>query len=1395
MNSGTSHIISAFKWKTTIDDRKHAPELQNRISTWSNTRMLGEIEDVLNTLCPSEQTWRIQSLELDFGEIDFENFEHDSTIKLRVLLREQLVNLILRAPQGGKNLEVIDKATSNEDILVRFFLEGITPWNYSNSEGSVNQLLTDQLKQNQQQIMIRLRAAGMSHERVRRRMAWQMNEPNMRKFIEGLEPTNHSQIERFSEELIAIQKDETIVQSNIADFSKNVWFWILNHLLAKKSTIFNQVSFMKSTIQQMANHYNIGYHELINLIERTITKVSSKSRVDLDFLKILQLITKEGKGANNTTAKIEENPDLIWNRFSTLLARTASKKSVSEITELNGLIHVLSTLNTKRFKGIISEVFRSKNDLQKVLNGINESSILTIVNVLKPENSKQLSETISFLHSLLQSSSIQIKRNRLWFIALKYLLNNQKEAFNSKECLVFFLTEISTRTHTSVEKILEEITDLHIPSASKNLRTLEIYSELIHIYNSKITLKNPSSQKHHFETMLKEMNEELGLPITNKKRIEWLRNSLERYIKVNPSHALKTLRLYKNKRALRAILHDLLNDTLTQLLVTNAPKNISGILVATREVLITLSADDQVGKLASAFSKDFMRLSLKALIYHPKMGASELVEQILKEFSSKHGSSNSSEDFNLFITAFFEKKTINALGISEQRARSIKKEVLRYAVIPTDEKLKILLASPSMQEHVGSLLTLYSAKGSYPDISGFEKRERLELLNYLVTGGEKLMEDLVKEYTILLAKHSLRQSQKEIRVHLEQLYWKTIADYSSHHGKSEILRGLFKDHVFAYYQISKEPILASSLIHLPHSGIQLSREKLLAYIEKGFKQEMESIQHDGTSYSLDVLFQSGISASPVEVRKLLAKVPITQNQIDFLEAHFSFDEFSLQITNDLPGMVHDTLKIIRLLNKLSISVGLTRISKKLQEDSWVTLWKIISVKTWTVSHVRTFVKQWLTEILKNAEVNSSLVLTEMKAMNIHLNSDLLKLMSEFIPSMAELPQTDSNTKAISLLQKCHQTGRLEELSYALMYGNKIPNWLNDTGHLKVSELLHELLSQYPLYFLNILKEKVIPESQITRLSKEISFEKLCLSIGSIHKSKQALLANISQLYSVLGHLSFTGVTSKEVQEVLFRKVLKAWSSSNWKILSTEAIWNELIWELYIKRGLSNVNFINDLEKSEIQFPPALQLSLDRLIEQSKPVPKVNPLPLDLNNVESESIKEKIKTMSKEGITVKNAGLVLMNNYLTMLLDRLEITQNGKFASDEKQHQAIHYLQYVVTGLSHTEESLLPLNKVLCGVPLSEPIADGIDISDQDETLVDGLIKAVIGHWPAIGDSSINGFRGNWLVRDGLLMEQEDRWELTVEKRPYDVLINQSPFSFSIIRFPWMEKPLHITWPY
>ena len=169
--------------------------------------------------------------------------------------------------------------------------------------------------------------------------------------------------------------------------------------------------------------------------------------------------------------------------------------------------------------------------------------------------------------------------------------------------------------------------------------------------------------------------------------------------------------------------------------------------------------------------------------------------------------------------------------------------------------------------------------------------------------------------------------------------------------------------------------------------------------------------------------------------------------------------------------------------------------------------------------------------------------------------------------------------------------------------------------------------------------------------------------------------------------------------------------------------------------------------------------------------------------------------SKNGIAVSNAGIVLLNSFIVMLFERLRLVEDNNFTSIENQKNAVLYLQYVITGVSETEDSYLALNKILCGLSVTDSVPAIIEISQEKEILIVGLIKAAVSYWSAIGDCSVEGFRGNWLVRDGMLTELEDKWELTVDKRAYDLLINKSPFAFSIIKYPWMHKPLHVIWPY
>ncbi|MFZ0599047.1 MAG: contractile injection system tape measure protein, partial [Flavobacterium sp.] len=380
------------------------------------------------------------------------------------------------------------------------------------------------------------------------------------------------------------------------------------------------------------------------------------------------------------------------------------------------------------------------------------------------------------------------------------------------------------------------------------------------------------------------------------------------------------------------------------------------------------------------------------------------------------------------------------------------------------------------------------------------------------------------------------------------------------------------------------------------------------------------------------------------------------------------------------------------------------------------------------------------------------------------------------------------------------TGKLydkekQELFASIILERKIPFGFNPSQTVEIKDILNEIIKKDPKTFFKIIKKEFIPEAQMDWLCRNINLHTLCIGISQLDKNRESYLRILEKFNHVLGLMAIKGIAPKELQSILLRKVLKAAANDNWRLITIDKIWNELIWDVVTKKGIPKKSFLIDIEKYMYQFPLSLQLSFREILKSEKQTVSTIKKTAILSNMNPIKPHQNPKTALKQSIPVRNAGIVLLNAYIPILFERLQLVENNKFISNEFQINAVQLLQYVITGMHQTEETYLPLNKVLCGLPLTDAVPDSIEITEDKQHLINGLIDAAISHWPDIGDCSIDGFRGNWLVRDGSLVELEDKWELTVEKRAYDVLINRSPFAFSIIKYHWMEKPLHVIWPY
>jgi hypothetical protein len=240
--------------------------------------------------------------------------------------------------------------------------------------------------------------------------------------------------------------------------------------------------------------------------------------------------------------------------------------------------------------------------------------------------------------------------------------------------------------------------------------------------------------------------------------------------------------------------------------------------------------------------------------------------------------------------------------------------------------------------------------------------------------------------------------------------------------------------------------------------------------------------------------------------------------------------------------------------------------------------------------------------------------------------------------------------------------------------------------------------------------------------------------------------------------------------------------------------------------------IPDLEKF-VSRSEKLEQKIEELKNELKIVEKtsfqklLSMDPVELKEQELRELKKEIQEQQKEelrksaleilsdkdSIYIHNAGLVILHPFLSTYFNRLNMFENGDFMTMEFRHRAVHLLQYLAFGTENNEEHELVLNKILCNIPIDEPISSGIVLTELEKAVSGELINAVLVQWEKLKNTSAESFQASFIQRDGALSRIEDNWNLKVENRGYDVLLNTLPWGLGMIKTPWMTEFIYVEW--
>lgn len=236
----------------------------------------------------------------------------------------------------------------------------------------------------------------------------------------------------------------------------------------------------------------------------------------------------------------------------------------------------------------------------------------------------------------------------------------------------------------------------------------------------------------------------------------------------------------------------------------------------------------------------------------------------------------------------------------------------------------------------------------------------------------------------------------------------------------------------------------------------------------------------------------------------------------------------------------------------------------------------------------------------------------------------------------------------------------------------------------------------------------------------------------------------------------------------------------------------------------------DVPRSPSEFPPTLpsetisdglaELTPDRSLDS--PIRRENPrtsFPLETGMALGERPStDPLNSPSPEDLFphfVHYAGLVLLHPFIRPFFEATGVKAVGSSAIAPSQlAHAASLLHFLATGQEEIHEFEIGLIKILLGLDLETPLLVGAGlISDSDREEAEVVLQATIRYWTVLKNTSIAGLRNSFLQRSGLLRPTEKGWRLQVEHQSFDLLLEQLPWTISIIKLSWMQSPLYTEW--
>jgi len=1438
------HCIESAIFKISYSSEELALSQHNELEAFAKNELLPIVDEAFTEISGPDSVLWFEKLEVDLGEISLSYFFQDFSAKLREKIREALQTELRQSQlQPGDKVEEKSATNSELEIACRYLATGRLPWNARlNDAHQVEELLISVLQNSADELIASIRAASDRNAMISR-LAAQFSPRVLGLFMQHLSELSASE---------ACETIETVLASCIetyglsrSDVQRRVWAELLQFALLNKSGRLESRTLLQQLIRKLAMLVPQRFSVFVDRLLQAIDRRAGRGRLHEQVLAAArdcggndlldraisdELVSSQAEREDERKSELEERSRRLAGR-----ARLVEALNTGSTARLQALWSSLLAQYAEMVKDVIVSLGQNAHIRRNIARHFQETMIRDIVALLEPTNHRFIEQLVSeprlYLdsHEELQMGEAEAKKS-LWEFTLTYLLVERGSRFNRKSYIASVMAKLAAHVNVDLMELYESIMVLLLPVAKNDPMRAELLSLLREL---KVQLpETESSKRRQAEAAASARNgsgdssgtapasgDDAEAPRAAQELLAEELLHVDSEAECPPAAAIDALVAALQRSdlaALKAAWRQLTGRYARWLAAVfrsearqeKVRKNIASTFTNPmfRDVIQLL--EPVHGEFVAEVVQSATR---KPRVEGRRPPAPEKTRRIVREFTLSYlvvdrGSRFNKRSYlaallkrmaaheNVSVQAIFQ--SINDSVQSIAKRNSLQRELAQLLVEAADDlriqgktqgsrsKPAIELASEKHLQSAPEREAEGRARGrSTESDRELEQLEQLEhIRSYLLY--EKLLSAIV----------TYRGSGSSISYHVIRLLHELIQNYPwmLHRFNQEVNAG----------QLALAPVIAQ----LPRS---LQRKLVLSFFDS-FAARYRFSKQDFESRLSAV--EAGEKISNVFYSQILGR--LIGNRVQHLDAIFAAEGADAASAQGGEASAAKAGDGSQGDNQESISAY----QEQLAAESRLRESTPLSLNQGTSDLIRAY-------LLGNLNVIEQDKLSIVSTIDLLLSSHPATLARLLRESLIDKSASDRLVEIVpeSLLVKLMLLLRPDDQYKAILYADLVTMAAAEaeaSGSAQ-SRTLHLAKWQFIFNYMVIEGKRFSEISFVRRFAAFLQ-----------QRSNARTEAEFTQ--KLTSNLAATASSTTHVPSVRIAMILQSGASS--AQAAEHAAGGERTEEAAKsiesaagRRAEANDERDNDIDPAEAFMRGIAERDREERAREAARESARNSAqeaasrqssirdqllgeePRRTDSFTQDSGQSQVRDEAGESssrlgywdseddsdvledVYIDNAGLVLLAPYLPRYFDMVGLLDGKQFRDPAAAERGVHLLQYLVNESTDSPEYQLVLNKLLCGVKAGVPICRSIEITDQEKEASDGLLKGVIGNWPMLKNTSVEGLRETFLQREAHLQLKVDAWHLLVQSKAFDMLLDSLPWGYSTIKLGWMRQPVYVDW--